>query len=167
MAHLLFSIRQFNRRIAENNPVQDQDKWKQMLDGFRDESDYPYAFACGVLKSMLCNTTRDLSQASKALQSAHDDIDSIRWALELVTDHKQVDSWDYKCTVKDTIELVAEMIEHAKHQGYSEEQLKAYFAKGCLVNDNEWAISDEEMENGELDIAIHFTVVPDNVTSSY
>jgi len=147
-------IERFNKRIAENDPVQDQDKWKQMIDGFKDESNgYPYAYACGVLKNMLGNTTNDLKQATRELQNAHNEIDSFKWALELVTDHKQVDSWDYKSTVKETIELVVEMISDAKDRGYSEDQLKAHFAKGFEENDNEWAISDEELVNGELDIA--------------
>lgn len=147
-------IERFNKRIAENDPVQDQIKWKQMMADFKSESDgYPYAYACGYLKNMLGNTTNDLKQATRELQNAHNEIDSFKWALELVTDHKQVDSWDYKSTVKETIELVVEMISDAKDRGYSEDQLKAHFAKGFEENDNEWAISDEELVNGELDIA--------------
>lgn len=143
----------FNKRIAENDPVQDQDKWKQMIVGFKDESNgYPYAYACGVLKNMLGNTTNDLKQATRELQNAHNEIDSFKWALELITDHKQVDSWDYKSTVKETIERVVEMIADAKDRGYSEDQLKAHFDKGFEENDNAWAISDDELVNGELDI---------------
>jgi hypothetical protein len=143
----------FNKKIAENDPVQDQDKWKQMIEDFKDESNgYPYAYACGVLKSMLGSTTNDLKQATRELQNAHDEIDSFKWALELITDHKQVDSWDFKSTVKDTIELVVEMIADAKDRGYSEDQLKAHFDKGFEENDNVWAISDDELVNGELDI---------------
>tara|TARA_R110000751_G_scaffold71196_7_gene144016 strand:- start:8056 stop:8544 length:489 start_codon:yes stop_codon:yes gene_type:complete len=149
--HVNSQIKQFKENIGGHKDFLIPENFAKLLEELKGSYSSPsgYPAACGYLRSVLNTAITQFSSAVRQLEIAASERDSLKWALELVTDQKNVDSWDFKSTVMNMVLDVAEMIDRAKDDGYSDLELKAHFQKG-EENENELPISDAEFEIGEL-----------------
>lgn len=115
-------------------------------------SDYLYPTYAGYLTAYFRQAVELLKGNQKELVGTTARKEALEWAIELFTDKVNVDSWDFKCTVMDTVYLAADMIEQALLHGITDERLRKHFDKGSKNNENELPISDEEFEAGVLHI---------------
>jgi hypothetical protein len=115
-------------------------------------SDYLYPTYAGYLIAYFRQAVNLLQSRQKELVETTARKEALEWAIELFTDKVNVDSWDFKCTVMDTVYLAADMIEQALLHGVSDDRLRRHFEKGSKNNENELPISDEEFEAGVLHI---------------
>ncbi|MHA2082982.1 MAG: hypothetical protein ACXABD_04450 [Candidatus Thorarchaeota archaeon] len=119
---------------------------------FKRDSDHLYPTYAGYLTAYFRQAVELLKGNQKELVETTARKEALEWAIELFTDKVNVDSWDFKCTVMDTVYRAADMIEQALLHGITDERLRKHFDKGSKNNENELPISDEEFEDGVLHI---------------